>query len=170
MRINSQPQSQPQPGASAPKIPAAYARFREGLSFDAISLGYRMLALFRTDELADQHSRALRSARLEDAWPGHWLVIGNDDMGDPLAVDVGDASLAVFTALSMEEELAQEYVAGSLQQFGAILRMLERFSRGREFPAGLERNPFTEEEKDDFLRFVEHNNPPEAARYWEIWL
>lgn len=168
MRMNSQPQ--PQPDAPAPTVPEPYLRFRDGLSFDAISLGYRMLALFRTDELVDQHGRALRSARLTDVWPGHWLVVGNDDMGDPLAVDVGDPSLAVFTALRMEEDLAQEYVAGSLQQFGAILRMLERFSRGREFPAGLERNPFTEDEKDDFLRFVEHNSPPEAARYWEIWI
>ena len=100
-------------------------------------------------------------------WKEEWIVIGWNELGDPIFVDLKSHELQVFSAIHGEGSWAPDRIADSLNNFGQILSKLEELSVNRENPVRLDKTPISIKEAHDFLDFVRQNNYNSDIGFWE---
>ena len=121
---------------------------------------------------------------LKEPQPGY-ILIANDETGDPILVDTSTPELRVCTASALNTSVTQrtaasaqnanatqaprtpEPIADSLETFTGILTRLRILAAGRENPVQKELNPLSAREARDFLKFVKTTNPNTDPGYWE---
>lgn len=140
----------------------------------SLSLGYRTIKLVEPGELDDAQSGYARTPDGESldgdgpgAWQRSWVVIGHDDLADPIFVDTADADLPVYTAAHGQGDWPPHMIAESLPQFSKALRYLKPLTAGRESPVALETNPL-----DDPAAVMEKVGELTAcpdAPFWSDW-
>jgi hypothetical protein len=139
-----------------------------------ISLGYRELEFFGTDRLDqeqmgyrfDTKNRSLITGQ-EGDWQEAWIVIGTDDLGDPIIVDMSEPDLKVMSAMHGEGEWEPYLIAESLEKFKAIILELKKISKNRTNPVALEKNPIKNQERKQFIKAIEEANPNIDVDYWD---
>jgi hypothetical protein len=144
-------------------------------SHGEISFGFTEFNLFSPEDLEDEqvgYSRRPDGSSLVTGEPGRWreewLVIGDNQLGDPIFVDRSSSQLTVLTAGHGMGRWDAFIIADSLRNFSAILDRLRTMAVGREDPVALENNPVSEDEQNGFLKFVESNNPRSEISFWEV--
>jgi hypothetical protein len=139
-----------------------------------ISFGYREINFFSADKLEeeqigysfDTHNNSLVTGQ-EGDWKEEWLVIGIDDLGDPIIVDVSEQNLTVMTAMHGEGEWEPYSIADSLDNFKKIILELKKLSQKRTNPVDLEKNPISKKERKQFIKQIEEENPNVDVDYWD---
>ncbi|GAB2454710.1 hypothetical protein GCM10011375_02290 [Hymenobacter qilianensis] len=142
-----------------------------------ISLGYSEIKFVDYDDLdaaqigykVDSKGNNLTSIN-EGDWQEEWLVIANDDLGDPIIVDTSSPDLAVLTAAHGEGDWEPQVIAESLDDFKEILNILNNSSLERNSELDTDKNSIDETQKQDFLLKIEQRNPDAAIWYWEAFL
>ena len=104
------------------------------------------------------------------SWKEEWIVIGNDNLGDPIFVDSSDICLPVYSSQHGQDEWDATLIADSLDSFKSILADLKGLSFGRQSPSEIEENPIPENELKDFLNTVKRNNDYIEIWWWETFL
>lgn len=132
-------------------VPAALASLRDALGFDGVSVGYSDIAVIPTKRIPAETS-AYASLLLARKWtdapdlglwkvppPGdHWLVVGWDELGDPLIADSRSAGYPVYH-LMHDPPSEPRLIARNYEGFLNALRFLK--SLNADVPADLERMP-----------------------------
>jgi len=108
---------------------------------------------------------------LKEPQPGY-ILIANDETGDPILVDTSTHELRVCTTTAQSANATQaprtpEPIADSLETFTGILTRLRILAAGRENPVEKELNPLSAREARDFLKFIKTTNPNTDPGYWE---
>ena len=151
-----------------------------------VSLGYRIIRFFNPKNLKemqigysiDEDGNSLAAEKTgydwEDEhntndWKKGWIVIGNDELGDPIIVDKSSPLLPVISAEHGCGDWEANYViADSLENFKNILGLLNDISKNRNYPTLLEENPISDEEKEQFLLNIKQQNKNiEYLGFWE---
>jgi hypothetical protein len=141
-------------------IPFEYTAWFESLGFDEIAFGYAGLKLLSPAELEDGQIGYSFSATGESlcggkqgSWKAEWIAIGYDtSLGDPIILDTSNAQ--IMTAMHGEGSWEPYAIAKSLHAFAIALKEIKRASTGREYPAALENNPLSDEERDRILDMI----------------
>jgi hypothetical protein len=152
-----------------------------------VSLGYRQIRFFNTKNLKemqigysiDEDGNSLVAEKTgyewEDehstnTWKKGWIVIGSDELGDPIIVDKSSPLLPVIHAPHGCGDWDANYIiADSVENFKTILESLYEISKNREYPTLLEENPISEREKRAFLLRIYQQNPNiEYLGFWEL--
>jgi hypothetical protein len=152
-----------------------------------VSLGYRQLRFFNTKNLkemqigysVDDYGNSLvyektgydwEDEHNTNTWKKGWIVIGNDELGDPIIVDKSSSLLPVIHAPHGYGDWETNYIiADSLENFKSILQSINDFSKNREYPTLLKENPIDEREKRAFLMTIKQQNPNiEYLGFWEL--
>lgn len=108
---------------------------------------------------------------LKESQPGY-VLIANDETGDPILVDTNTPELRVCTSTPQRTDAAAasrapEPIADTLETFIQILTKLRTLAVDRENPVAKELNPLSGQEAQDFLKFVKTTNPNADPGYWE---
>ena len=152
-----------------------------------ISLGYKEIRFFNPKNLkemqigysSDEYGNSLVAEKTgydwEDehntnTWKKGWIVIGSNELGDPIIVDKSFPLLPVIHAPHGCGDWETNYIiADSLENFKNIIELLDGISKNRKDPSLLEANPITDTEKEQFLNQVKQENPNiEYINYWEM--
>jgi hypothetical protein len=104
------------------------------------------------------------------SWQAGWVVIGNDNLGDPIFVACSDPDLPVYTSQHGQDEWDPTLIAKSLDSFKSILAELKELSFGRQSPNEIEENPISENDLKDFFNAVKRNNADMDIWWWETFL
>ena len=104
------------------------------------------------------------------SWKEGWIVIGNDNLGDPIFVDCSDTYLPVYSSQHGQDEWDATLIANSLDSFKSILEYLKELSFGRESPNEIEENPIPQSDLKDFFNTVKRNNDDIVIWWWETFL
>ncbi len=139
-----------------------------------ITLGYSELNFLSADSLEqsqtgysfDDKGNSLMSGK-PGSWQPGWIVIANDETGDPIFVDTGTPELQVFTAAHGMAHWEAEPITDSLHSFADILIQLRLLATGRANPVEKLLNPLLAQEAQDFLKFVRTTSPNTDPAYWE---
>jgi len=144
------------------------------VSAKSVSIGSMELNISNLTQL-DQHQggysrdaagRSLVTGKKGD-WKEEWTVIGWNELGDPIFIDLKSRGFQVFSAMHGEGSWEPYRIADSLNTFGQILTKLGDLSQNRENPVRLEKNPISPEEAKDFLNFVQQNNRNSDMDFWK---
>lgn len=139
-----------------------------------ITFGYSELNFVPADSLEnsqvgysfDAQGNSLMTGKKGD-WQPNWIVIANDESGDPLFVDTATPDLHVLTAAHGMGSWEAEPVADSLNSFAGIVSQLRLLATGRSNPVEKLLNPLLAREAQDFLKFVRTASPNTDPAYWE---
>ncbi|HEX6426833.1 MAG TPA: hypothetical protein VF008_04070 [Niastella sp.] len=139
-----------------------------------VSLGYNEINFFQPNDLneeqigyrIDQIGNSLITGNDGD-WQEEWLVIGTDQLGDPIIVDVITPDLTVLSAAHGVGRWEPLVIAESLDSFANIIFILTTISKDRTQPADLDKNPITDMERQEALKQIEQQNPGAEIEYWE---
>ena len=143
-------------------------------SAKSVSIGSIELNISSPSQL-DQHQegysrngagRSLVTGKKGD-WKEEWTVIGWNELGDPIFVDLKSHELQVFSAMHGEGSWEPYRITDSLNNFGQILNKLGDLSKDRENPVRLGKKPISIEEAKDFLDFVRQYNRDSVMDFWE---
>jgi hypothetical protein len=139
-----------------------------------IRFGYSELNFFPADKLEDSQvgysfdprGNSLMTGK-NGAWQPNWIVIAQDETGDPLFVDTDTPGLRVLTAAHGMGSWEAEPIADSLSSFADILARLRLLAIGRANPVEKLLNPLLAREAQDFLKFVRTASPNTDPAHWE---
>jgi len=139
-----------------------------------ITFGYSELNFIAADALEqsqigysfDDKGNSLMTGKKGDWQPG-WIVIANDETGDPIFVDTDTPELQVFTAAHGTGNWEAEPITDSLHSFGDVVSQLRLLATGRSNPVEKLLNPLLAQEAQDFLKFVRTASPNTDPAYWE---
>lgn len=141
-----------------------------------ISFGYTGIQLFAQNELDEAQlgyavhpsGNSLTGNKHGD-WKESWLVIGKTtDCGDPIFVDLSSDKLMVFTASHGQGAWEAELISNSYNGFLKVIEKFSNLAKSRSHPGGLERNPMTQVEYDDFISFASETASVSDAYFWEL--
>jgi hypothetical protein len=142
-----------------------------------ISIGYSEINFISVDDIADGqigYSTDAEGNSLvtgeEGDWEEGWLVIGNDNLGDPIFIDTNDGNYPIFTAQHGQDEWLATPIADSLDKFKMILSDLKRLSIGRETPDEIEESPIPRNVLIRFFSTLKKNNNDVEIWWWEQFL
>ncbi|PMB02708.1 hypothetical protein CEN49_24940 [Fischerella thermalis CCMEE 5273] len=111
-----------------------------------LDIGYGGIRFFTVDELESIQSLYLEK-EAEGRWNPAWIVIGvEESLGDPVFVDSSESGYPVYTAIHGEGEWEPVCIAPSLIAFLQAIQVIKEYSRGRENPISLEKNPLSVQE------------------------
>lgn len=130
--------------------------FLEAASLEKSQVGYSF----------DAKGNSLMTGKKGD-WQPSWIVIANDETGDPIFVDTDTPGLRVFTATHGMGSWEPEPIADSLKSFADVVSQLRLLATGRANPVEKLLNPLSAQEAHEFLKFVKTANPNTDAAYWE---
>jgi hypothetical protein len=143
----------------------------------SISIGsveINMASPSKLDKMQVGYSRDPKGKSLitgnEGDWRQEWLVVGWNELGDPIFIDVSSSGLEVFSAMHGEGSWEPFKIADSIDKFSEILNRLSVLSKGRKHSVGLEKNPMSAQEAEDFLTFVHENNPDSDMGFWNAMI
>ncbi|MFL5742600.1 MAG: hypothetical protein ACJ75B_20420 [Flavisolibacter sp.] len=139
-----------------------------------LSLGCNEINFIQADSLdeeqigysIDQYGNSLVTGQDGD-WHEEWLVIGADQLGDPIIVDVSSTKLTILSAAHGEGSWEPFVIADSLDAFKNIISILGNVSKERTNPVDMKKNPLTDKERQEALRRIEQQNPESEIWYWE---
>jgi hypothetical protein len=142
-----------------------------------VSIGYHEIVFFNADNLeeeqigyaVDAQGQSLSTGEDGD-WQEEWLVIGNDDLGDPIFIDTTDTKYPVYTAIHGEGDCEPILIADSLNHFSSTLKSLKKLSLGREYPKDFEQNPITKAERKQFASEIKSSNGKIGVEWWMSYL
>lgn len=155
-----------------------FNEIRRTVSLETVSFGYRTVTLFRTGELREAQIGYSISESGEDLtgtdegdWRGSWLIVASEDeLGNPIFIDLKAQGLPVLTAAHGKGEWNPELIASSFQGFIAALEEVERVSQSRRNPVELEQNPLPAADLDRVLKRIAEANGNVSLEFWESWL
>jgi hypothetical protein len=104
------------------------------------------------------------------SWRNDWLVIGHDNVGDPIFIEKDDEDLPIYTSEHGKEEWEVVLIAESLEKFKTILEDLRKLSIQRENPDKLEENPLIEKDSIEFIKKIKKKNKDVDFWWWELFL
>lgn len=99
-----------------------------------------------------------------------WIVIAEDDLGDPIFIDTDDIKNPIFTAQHGNGIWKEIKISDTFENFLIILENLKLLSKGRENPESIEENPIANEENNSFLSTLKKQNPTTEIWFWEDFL
>jgi hypothetical protein len=143
-----------------------------------IQLGCGGMQFFTPEQLQDgqlgysinQEGQSLVGNQ-EGDWRINWVVIGNESCcGDPIFVDTADNKLPVYSAPHGMGEWEPELIATSFDNFIEIIKLLMPISQGREDPVALEKNPLTDEDKENLLSQIMDINNGIDGSFWAVFM
>lgn len=142
------------------------------------SLGYSTIRVYQAPELPSlQVGYSVKSngeplgGDGDGDWLKSWIVIGYHDLcGEPILIDSSKEAFPVYTAMHGQERRDAKPIATSLDRFGRALSIVAQLATGRSDPAALQRNPFSEPEKQAALNAIQHENPGMNLEFWKILL
>lgn len=142
-----------------------------------VSLGYNEINFFQPVDLdeeqigyrVDPKGNSLITGYDGD-WQEEWLVIGTDQLGDPIIADMSTPNVTVLSAAHGEGKWEPLVISASLDNFANTIFILNTVSKNRTQPADLEKNPITNKERRDVLKRIEQQNPEAEIEYWESFL
>ncbi len=104
------------------------------------------------------------------AWKANWMVIGREACcGDPIFVDVEDASVPVFTARHGEGSWNPQQIAISIEAFAACFQEFALIARSRTNPVEIQEHPVEDAERAAFLSRIEQLNAGSTGQeFWEL--
>jgi hypothetical protein len=103
----------------------------------------------------------------EGDWQAEWIVIGSDQVGDPIIVDLHSPGLTVMSAIHGEGEWAPFPIAESLDKFRSIIQVFSDLSEKRTDPVQMKKNPVSKKQQQEVLRKIEQENPDIELSFWE---
>jgi len=141
---------------------------------DDISLGYNEINFVPLHNISkgqvgysvDMNGNSLITGNDRD-WQEEWLVIANDQLGDPIIVDISSADLKVLSAAHGQSTWEPFVIADSLDSFKVIISILNDISKNRRNPVDLEKNPISDKERQNALTKIEEQNPDAEIWFWE---
>ena len=139
-----------------------------------VSYGYSEINFVQSNELEseqtgysiDPEGNSLVTGNDGD-WQAEWVVIANDNSGDPIIVDTHSPALTVLTAVHGENSWETFIIADSLDNFKTIISNLNSISKNRNTPVELDENPLPDKEKIEILEKIKKQNPNSELWYWE---
>ncbi len=142
-----------------------------------ISLGYGEINFIKFENLdknqigykIDTNGNSLVT-EVSGSWSNDWIVIGHDNMGDPIFIESYEEDLPIYTSEHGKEEWEVVLIAESLQKFKVILQDLRTLSIGRENPVEIEENPLNEKEIKSFTKKIKKENKEVDIWWWELFL
>jgi len=142
-----------------------------------ISIGYSEINFLTPDTLddgqvgysIDSKGNSLLTGEFGD-WQDGWIIVGSDNLGDPIFIDCADKNLPVLCAQHGEGEWEASVIANSIEKFKEIVSDLIKLSVDRQSPVKIEENPFTKTEIKNFLSKVKKNNKNVEIWWWEQFL
>lgn len=148
------------------------------MPFTRISLGWRTVILFdehEIDEAQVGYRRTSSGRNLTSSTPGSWqptwLVIGIDDeLGDPLFIDLADVRLPVYTCAHGAGSWEPVQIADSFEAFVRAAQRIAVLSHGRESPRALDDNPLDPADVERVLSDIACENRASSLEFWESWL
>jgi hypothetical protein len=143
-----------------------YVARRDAAGFEEVSLGFRTVRLLPVAELS-----AAQEGYNGNGWSSDWLVVATEDeLGDPIFVDLGADRLPVYTAAHGEGVWEPVQIADSFEGLVAALDEVAAISAGREHPVALEENPIPEAEREQILGRIRAANPDSDYAFWASWM
>lgn len=139
-----------------------------------ISLGYSEIIFFDPLKLQDEQigfssdseGNTLVTGN-EGDWKEEWIVIANDEMGDPIIIDTSTPQLTVLSASHGEGAWEPFIIADSLDNFQNIISILTKISDNRASPVDLEKNPISNNERQNALNYIKQQNPHTELSFWQ---
>jgi len=139
-----------------------------------ISIGFNEINFFNVDNLdegqigyrVDTNGNSLVDGK-EGNWQKEWLVIANDQLGDPIIIDTNSPNLTVLTSQHGEGDWETTVIADSLDTFKNITFILDNISKNRTNPVDIEKNPISDKELKLVLTQIEEQNPGSELWFWE---
>lgn len=147
----------------------------DSLKSDNLSLGYNELNFATSETISefqfgysiDPKGNSLIGKKDGD-WNKHWIVISTDDLGEPHFLDLKTGK--VFTAMHGKGDWEPELISISLENYIETINFLFELSKERNNPNDLENNPITQNEIEQFEKFIEESNNGNVEFYkWESW-
>ncbi|WP_269236351.1 hypothetical protein [Flavobacterium flavigenum] len=142
-----------------------------------ISIGYSEINIFKLESIEKEqigdsiteNGKSLVGNKKGD-WKENWIVIANDNMDDPIFVDIENPNLPVFISQHGNGEWEENYIAISIENFLSILNDLRILSINRQNPAEIKKNPISETELELFLTKTKNDNHWMDIEYWALFL
>lgn len=107
----------------------------------------------------------------EGDWRSSWLVFACETgLGDPIFVDLADATFPVFSAMHGAGSWDPTLIAESFQGFIRALGVLRHHTKGRTNMIELEERPFTARELEELVADLECVGPSANRSFWTGWL
>jgi len=107
---------------------------------------------------------------MDGGWREEWLVIGTDQLGDLVIIDVSSPKLTVLCAAYGEESWESFVIANSLDNFMVIISALHKITKNRNESLNFEKDPVTDQERKNILTKIEQENPDVEMWFWENFL
>jgi hypothetical protein len=148
----------------------------DSLKSENLSLGYNELNFATSETLSefqlgysiDPKGKSLIGEKDGD-WNKNWIVISRDDLGEPHFVDLKIGK--VYTAMHGQGDWEPDLISISLGKYIETINFLFELSKNRDNPEDLENNPITQNEIEQFEKFIEEANNGEVEFYeWENWV
>lgn len=148
----------------------------DSLKFDNLSLGYNELNFATSETLSgfqlgysiDPKGKSLIGEKDGD-WDENWIVISRDDLGEPHFTDLKTGK--VFTVMHGQGDWEPDLISISLEKYIETINILFELSKKRDNPDDLENNPITQNEIEQFEKFIEEANNGKVEFYkWENWV
>ena len=148
----------------------------DSLRSNNLSLGYSELNFATSETLPefqlgysiDPNGKSLTGEK-EGDWYESWIVISSDDLGEPNFVDLKNGK--IFSAMHRQGDWEPDLISVSLEKYIETINFLFELSKNRDNPVDLENNPITQNEIDQFEKFIEEVNNGEVEFYeWEYWV
>ncbi len=148
----------------------------DSLKSENLSLGYNELNFATNETLSEfqlgysinPKGKSLTGEKDGD-WNKNWIVISTDDLGEPHFIDLKTGK--VFTAIHGQGSWEPDLISISLEKYIETINILFELSKKRSNPNDLENNPITQNEIEQFEKFIEKTNNGEVEFYkWENWV
>src|SRR5215469_2759868 len=121
-----------------------------------LSLGTSQINFFNVESLEEEQIRYRFDTKgkplilKDDDWYNEclnieWLVIGCDQTGDPIIVEISEPELPVLIGAHIKEGWEASYITYSLENFNKIISLLRIVSTKRTTPDELKENPISNE-------------------------
>ena len=101
------------------------------------------------------------------SWQPEWIVIGNDDLGDPIIVDTNTASLKVLSAPHGEGSWTPFVIADSLDSLTNIINLVFPDIPNNPAVNAPLRKESSFRDLEKVLEVIEKENPSAEVWYWE---
>ena len=134
-----------------------------------ISIGRNKINFFNAEELEEKqagYNFYLDGESISKDWAEELIVIGSDQVGDPIIVDTEESELTVFTAVREKDGWELYDIADSLENLKNIISRLQEISANRNTPIELEKKPISNEERESILAEIGRQNSSISIWYW----
>ncbi|MGZ9675180.1 SMI1/KNR4 family protein [Flavobacterium sp. GNP001] len=137
----------------------------ENIAIEFSSIDFFKLHNIKEEQIGyrfNQSGKSLIGTKKGD-WKKSWVVIGNDELGDPICIDFENPNLPVFTAEHGENGWIESFISISLDNFCIILNDLRKLKINNK-------EGISKTEIDLFLDKTKIDNKYMEVNYWQMFL